>query len=384
MQKGIQTDTNNLQPRIGLAWTRWGDGKTVIRSSYGVFYDHPLLGLYFLGDASDGSKSGQLLFFGANPGCNSAVPPLSLTATNIFQGIAGDCFPQAVSAFGYEANQQRFNSFLPNSQFINQGYITNGIPLISQPFGYPQSKNFVYAYSQQVNLTVERDLGDNYSLSLAYNFNGGRHLNRPINANTSRGDLLVANWQAAVAAGAAAPTDSPLSVASCGANPIPGSKLPYFVPSAFGKFLPAVGLEPFARRRILALPRCSRCRFASQWPQCGLQSGNAGELRTFQRHGRELFQRQLDLPTDSPPIYESGSIITTKCWPPTPGRIPSMTRLTCNRLWLRRTVIILSWSAQIPCLISVTALYSVPFIRVASLPAAGSRRASSVTGLWRQ
>ncbi len=164
LQKGIKTDTNNFQPRIGLAWDPKGDGKTVIRSSYGIFYDHPLLGLYFLGDASDGSKSGQLLFFGANPGCNSAVPPLSLSATNIFQGIAGDCFPQAVSAFGYEANQQRFNSFLPTSQFINQGYLTNGIPLISQPFGYPQSKNFVYAYSQQVNLTVEQDLGDGLRL----------------------------------------------------------------------------------------------------------------------------------------------------------------------------------------------------------------------------
>jgi Carboxypeptidase regulatory-like domain/TonB dependent receptor len=244
LQKGIQTDKNNFQPRIGLAWDPKGDGKTVIRSSYGIFYDHPLLGLYFLGDASDGSKSGQLLFFGANPGCNSAVPPLSLSATNIFQGIAGDCFPQAVSAFGYEANQQRFNSFDSSSQFINQGYITNGIPLISQPFGYPQSKNFVYAYSQQVNLTVEHDLGGGFDFSLAYNFNGGRHLNRPINANTSRGDLLTENWQAAVAAGAALPTDSPLSVASCGANPIPNPKLPYFVPAALVSFFRPSGLNP--------------------------------------------------------------------------------------------------------------------------------------------
>jgi len=244
LQKGIQTDTHMFQPRIGLAWDPKGDGKTVVRSSYGIFYDHPLLGLYFLGDASDGSKSGQLLFFGANPGCNAAVPPLSLSATNIFQGIAGDCFPQAVSAFGYEANQQRFNSFDSSSQFINQGYLTNGIPLISQPFGYPQSKNFVYAYSQQANLTVEQDLGDGFDFSLAYNFNGGRRLNRPINANTARGDLLVANWQAAVAAGAAVSTDSPLSVASCGANPIPGSKLPYFVPAALVSFFRPSGLNP--------------------------------------------------------------------------------------------------------------------------------------------
>jgi hypothetical protein len=244
LQKGIKTDKNNFQPRIGIAWDPKGDGKTVIRSSYGVFYDHPLLGLYFLGDASDGSKSGQLLFFGANPGCNTAAPPLSLSATNIFQGLAGACFPAAVSAFGYEANQQQFDSFLPNSGFINQGYLAAGVPLVSQPFGYPQSKNFVYAYSQQANLTAERDLGHGFALSLGYNWNVGRHLNRPINANTARGDLLTANWQGAVTAGAAAPTDSPLSVASCGVNPIPGSKIPYYVPSALVSFFRPSGFNP--------------------------------------------------------------------------------------------------------------------------------------------
>ena len=62
LQKGLQTDRNNIQPRIGVAWDPSGNGKTVVRASYGMFYDHPLLGLYFLGDASDGSSSGQLAF----------------------------------------------------------------------------------------------------------------------------------------------------------------------------------------------------------------------------------------------------------------------------------------------------------------------------------
>ena len=247
LSKSIQTDTHMFQPRIGLAWDPKGDGKTVIRSSFGLFFDHPLLGLNFLGDASDGSKTGQLLFLESNPGC-SPVAPLSVTATNLFQGIAGTCFAPAVSSFGYEANQQRFNSFLPNSLFLNQGYITNGVPLVSQPFGYPQSKNFLYAYSQQANLTVERDLGGGFALSLAYNWNGGRRLNRPINANTARGDLLTENWQAAVAAGANLPTDSPLSVGTgavpCGANPVPGSNLPFFVPAAMVSFFRPSGLNP--------------------------------------------------------------------------------------------------------------------------------------------
>lgn len=247
LSKNIQTDTHMFQPRIGLAWDPKGDGKTVIRSSFGVFFDHPLLGLYFLGDASDGSKTGQLLFLESAPGC-SPVAPLSVTATNLFQGTAGTCFPAAVSAFGYEANQQRFNSFLPNSLFLNQGYISAGVPLVSQPFGYPQSKNFLYAYSQQANFTVEHDLGGGFALSLAYNWNGGRRLNRPINANTARGDLLTANWQAAVAAGANFPSDDPLQVGTraipCGLNPIPGAKMPYFVPAALVSFFRPSGLNP--------------------------------------------------------------------------------------------------------------------------------------------
>ncbi len=126
----------------------------------------------------------------------------------------------------YEPNQQQFQSLnTPTSVFLNQNYLNlasrHFMPLAFQPFGYPQAKNFVYAYSQQANLTVERDLGDGYALSVAYNFNGGRHLNRPINANTVRGDLMAPNLQAAVAAGVKHITDSPFTVdrTVCGVGP---------------------------------------------------------------------------------------------------------------------------------------------------------------------
>ncbi len=256
IQKGIQTDTNNIQPRIGMAWDPRGNGKSVIRASYGMFYDHPLLGLYFLGDASDGSKSGQLLLFGSSP-CDGTQSgnPLNLTATNTFQGILGvpGCLPASIPAFGYQQtssngtpNPQRFDPFYANSLFINQGYIKNGFPLISQPFGYPQAKNFVYAYSEQANLSFEQDLGRGFALSLGYNFNGGRHLNRPINANTARGDLLIQNWVAAVAAGKATVSTNPLDVPTCGANPyygLPG-QLPYFLPPALVSFFRPSGFNP--------------------------------------------------------------------------------------------------------------------------------------------
>jgi hypothetical protein len=234
LQKGIQTDTNNIQPRVGMAWDPKGDGKTVVRSSYGLFYDHPLLGLYFLGNASDGSSSGQLAFPGTGV-CNGAGNPANLNAIPIFQGLVNspNCTPGPAAllpALGYLPNQQQFTSInFPNSLFLNQNYLTAGFPLFFQPFGYPQSKNFVFAYSQQANFTIEQDLGRGFAFSLAYNFNGGRHLNRPINANAQRGDLLAANYLAASTDPTSyASVGGPLGVGSgpssqgfapCGVNP---------------------------------------------------------------------------------------------------------------------------------------------------------------------
>lgn len=254
LQKGIQTDKNNIQPRIGVAWDPTGSGKTVVRASYGMFYDHPLLGLYFLGDASDGSTSGQLAFAGTG-GCSGAGQPGNLNAIPIFQGLpinvanganpcAASINPAVTAALGYDPNQQRFQALnFPQSIFLNQNYLNPStfLPVGFQPFGYPQSKNFVYAYAQQANLSIERDLGDGFSLNLAYNFNGGRHLNRPINANTIRGDLMVANFNAALAAGQA--PSSPFTVGG-GAVPCGSGPLGPWVNSAMMNFFRPSGLNP--------------------------------------------------------------------------------------------------------------------------------------------
>ena len=106
VQKGIQTDANNVQPRFGVAWDPKGDGKTVVRASFGMFYDHPLLGLYFLGQASDGSSSGQLAFAGTEACSAGPGNPANLNAIPIFQGLVNTpgCAPGPASlipALGY-------------------------------------------------------------------------------------------------------------------------------------------------------------------------------------------------------------------------------------------------------------------------------------------
>ena len=272
LQKGIQTDKNNIQPRIGMAWDPKGDGKTVVRASYGMFYDHPLLGLYFLGDASDGSSSGQLAF-GPGSACQGPGNPGNLNAVEAFQGLipsatgsslspcsptAGPQGPAVLGLINYSPNNQLFSctssgtncglASTTQSIFLGQNYLNPStfFPLGFQPFGYPQAHNFVYAYAQQANLSIERDLGHGFALNLAYNFNGGRHLNRPINANTIRGDLMVSNLNAAIVdatlSGQTLPS-SPFTVSGCSAGGTPTSPLPYVDASLMNFFRPG-GLNP--------------------------------------------------------------------------------------------------------------------------------------------
>jgi hypothetical protein len=271
LQKGIQTDTKNVQPRFGVAWDPKGDGKTVLRASYGIFFDHPLLGLYFLGDASDASSSGQLFFGPGAPCGTSGGSPSSLNAVNTFQGIltTPGCLPTVP---GYIAAQQRFNPapFSPSQAsnpqfpglFVDQNYLNPAsfFPLAFQPFGYPQAKNFVYAYSQQVNLSIERDLGRGFALSLAYNFNGGRHLNRPINANTTRGDIAMKNYLVALTDNTSnATVGGPLGVgtgpAPCGTNP---SGQPW-ISSALTNFFRPSAVNPALALAYLSNPASAPC-----------------------------------------------------------------------------------------------------------------------------
>ena len=246
--KGVPPDYNNFAPRIGVAFDVFGDGKTVARASYGIFYGHPLMALVFDSIVADGTQAPQILLFGGTLNqCSVQNISNALNAANSFAGRLG-CLPPA---FTYLPNQQRFDP-TPNtpSVWINQNYLTPGqppVPLSVLPFGYPTAANFQYLYSNQANLGIEHQFGNSWTVSLQYNFNGGRHINRPINSNAAQGPALTQNWYNAMTdpnvtpAQKAAFFNNPLSVDVAGVNPLNG--LPYVPPALVSFFRPS-GFNP--------------------------------------------------------------------------------------------------------------------------------------------
>jgi hypothetical protein len=150
----VETDWNNLSPRIGAAWDPFRDGKTVVRASYGLFFDRLPLRAVSNALQRDGvTYKVALLNFG-----QSGAP----------------VFPNVLSAFP-------------------AGVLTN-ITTID-----PQIQR---SYSHQAGLEIERQFWNTASLSVGYNHLRGeklimsRNLNVPTNfglPNLGRPNPLYAN-----------------------------------------------------------------------------------------------------------------------------------------------------------------------------------------------
>jgi len=120
---------NNLAPRVSLAWDPQGNGKTSVRAAYGRFFDLPALNNY--------------VGFGSTPPIgNTTTVNFPTSFADPWAGIpGGNPYPLAVSS---------------NSPFINFGTYENFL------------LNPKTTYSQQWNLSVQRQLGANWLVSANY------------------------------------------------------------------------------------------------------------------------------------------------------------------------------------------------------------------------
>src|SRR4029453_1282982 len=91
-----QTDKNNFSPRVGLAWDLKGDGTSVVRGSYGLYYVMQIKNTYYQRNyiekdtvfinqtfANSAIGSGQLptFIYGVSP-----LPPTPVNPTNFPAG----------------------------------------------------------------------------------------------------------------------------------------------------------------------------------------------------------------------------------------------------------------------------------------------------------
>ena len=223
--EGIPRNYKNIAPRIGIAWDPAGNGKTVIRAGFGMFYDHPLLATAFDSATADGGRSTQLLSTGGTPSACGLLPlpaallntpppgycgagadsPTNLNGSSIFQGVLNAnsiylALPTSLT-LGFQPDQQRFDPFAAGSLFANQNYLGAGFPLPILPFTLPIAKNFKYGYANQTNITIEREIAGSWKFSFGAQHSRGVHLNRPQDLNSTDPQLLDQNAFNAAASG---------------------------------------------------------------------------------------------------------------------------------------------------------------------------------------
>jgi hypothetical protein len=151
---GVRTPTHDLAPRLGFAWSPGGSKNWSIHAGVGIYYNR-----------TEEELALQ----------NLSTPPFSLTSFGVV-GIGGS--PSFAAPFqGWCPGTPPTPCSTPQSfpytpQF---GAGVNFAPLEPLPIS-TLSPNFGVPYSENFNLTIERQLSGSTTLSVAYVGNVGRHL----------------------------------------------------------------------------------------------------------------------------------------------------------------------------------------------------------------
>jgi hypothetical protein len=150
------TDYKDFAPRLGLAWRPFGSDKWVVRSGYGIFYAYP--------DTNLVNNTVQTVPFNQTETVFNDRPPAvpSLTFANFFEGqpiVTANPNPGKPCPFGFVA----LSCSSPG---------TTGGPV-----------HLSNTYVQEWNLSVQRQIGSNLSLDVAYVGNKTTRLSQFIQRN---------------------------------------------------------------------------------------------------------------------------------------------------------------------------------------------------------
>jgi outer membrane receptor protein involved in Fe transport len=142
----VATDYDNVAPRLGLAWDPGGDGRTSIRAGFGSFYGS------ITGNEWNTTADNQ-------PFTVRQSFPTVFTLSDPYRNLPGGVGPYP---FLYDPAAPRFT-------------------LPAQVFG--PSLDFVWPYTYQMNLTVQREVLKDWSLGVSYVGALGRKLAASVDRN---------------------------------------------------------------------------------------------------------------------------------------------------------------------------------------------------------
>lgn len=142
----VKTDVNNIAPRLGIAWDPRGDGRMAIRAGAGIFYGS------ITGNEWNTTADNQ-------PFTVRQSFPTVFTLSDPYRNLPGGVAP---FPFDYNPASPRFT-------------------LPAQVFG--PSLDFVWPYTYQMNLTVEKEIFRSFSITASYVAALGRKLPASIDRN---------------------------------------------------------------------------------------------------------------------------------------------------------------------------------------------------------
>jgi outer membrane receptor protein involved in Fe transport len=163
----IATDTNNISPRLGLAWSPSASGRTIVRGSVGLFYDRVPLravanALLSAGNSTDLTKI-RRVSIGLSPTQDGAP-----------------AFPNILSASVSTVALVNLTTMDPN---MTNGYTRQGSVEVEQQLGPQGTVSVGYQYSRGANLIMA--VNQNVPTCVAAGSNNGCRPN-PNYANNSR------------------------------------------------------------------------------------------------------------------------------------------------------------------------------------------------------
>jgi hypothetical protein len=150
-QRVYRKDLNNFAPNLGIAWDPFGDGKTSIRAGYSFSY------------VNDELISAPYNASLSNPGVSVQTGQSLLSSATVSN-------PKTIPTPGI------FNTFAGN--FAN---LYGSEPATN--FGYAVDPNLRTPYVQQWNLSIQREIGWDTSVTVSYIGNKGTKLYRAIDLN---------------------------------------------------------------------------------------------------------------------------------------------------------------------------------------------------------